>query len=141
MTEIDNSKDILNSKDIEDRIDELEAERGAIADELEDAEGEQVNVVKGALLAWDASDEAEELRKLKAFRDQLEPYCEDWHHGETLIRDSYFKDYAQELAEDIGAINRDAQWPTNCIDWNTAARELQMDYTPGDFDGVTYWAR
>lgn len=138
MTDIDNSEDILNSKDIEDRIDELEAERGALVDDLAD---NPTGEAKQALADWDASDEAEELRKLKAFRDELEPYCEDWHHGETLIRDSYFKEYAQEFAEDIGAINRDAQWPNNCIDWNKAARELQMDYTSGDFDGVTYWAR
>lgn len=34
-------------------------------------------------------------------------------------------DYAQELAEDIGAISRDAQWPLYCIDWERAWRELE----------------
>lgn len=59
----------------------------------------------------------------------------------TLIRDSYFKEYAQELAEDIGAINADASWPNNCIDWDQATRELRMDYTEVEFDGQTYWTR
>lgn len=27
------------------------------------------------------------------------------------------------------------------VDWERAARELQMDYTPVEFDGVTYWVR
>lgn len=37
-------------------------------------------------------------------------------------------DFAQNLAEDIGAIDEDAAWPNNCIDWERAARELEGDY-------------
>lgn len=157
MTDIDNSADILDSRDIEARIDELEAERGALVEDIENAEEaisdadedsdlstleSDLSAAKGALAAWDEGDEAEELRKLKAFRDELEPYCADWHHGETLIRDSYFKDYARDCAEDWhGSALREARWPFDCIDWDRAARELQMDYTSAEFDGVTYWAR
>lgn len=65
---------------------------------------------------------------------------EDWNYGCTLVRDSYFTEYAQELARDIGAAPSN-EWPGRCIDWEQAARELQVDYTPLDFDGVTYWAR
>lgn len=57
-----------------------------------------------------------------------------------LIRDSYFKDYAQDMAEDCCMVDRNATWPNNCIDWDYAARELQHDYTPTDIGGVTYWA-
>jgi antirestriction protein len=64
----------------------------------------------------------------------------DWYPL-TLIRESYFQDYAQELAEDIGAVNRDATWPNNCIDWEQAARELRMDYSAITIDGVTYFYR
>lgn len=59
----------------------------------------------------------------------------------TLILDSYFENYAQQLAEDIGAIPDDAQWPANCIDWERAARELQVDYTSVEYDGITFWYR
>lgn len=62
-------------------------------------------------------------------------------HGESLIRDSYFEEYAEQLADDIGAIDRNAKWPVNCIDWEKAARELQYDYTEVDFDGEAYWIR
>jgi antirestriction protein len=64
----------------------------------------------------------------------------DWYPL-TLIRESYFQDYAQELAEDIGAVNRDARWPNNCIDWKQAARELRMDYSAITINGATYFYR
>lgn len=86
-------------------------------------------------------EEYEELKTLRSLAAQASGYADDWEHGETLIRDSYFKDYAQELAEDIGAVNADATWPNNCIDWDQAARELRMDYTAVEFDDVTYWVR
>lgn len=91
-------------------------------------------------------EERDELRALGALLDECkgnggdEQWRGDWYPV-TLIRDSYFREYAQELAEDIGAINPDAGWPYSCIDWEQAARELRMDYTPVEFDGVTYWVR
>ena len=98
-------------------------------------------------LAEDAdADEKAELASLLAFLGELEGKGRDkkWE-GEwypwTLIRDSYFKEYAQELAEDCGMISDNAKWPGTCIDWERAARELQMDYTSADFSGVTYWFR
>ena len=86
-------------------------------------------------------DDVAELAALLKLADEAEGCAADWKHGETLIRDSYFRDYAEELAEDIGAINHEASWPNNCIDWDRACWELQMDYTSVDFDGVTYWVR
>lgn len=85
-------------------------------------------------------DEANEYRVLKNLEEQAED-CGDWKYGAQLIRETYFKDYAQQLAEDIGAVNADATWPNNCIDWEQAARELEVDYTQVDFDGVTYLIR
>lgn len=91
--------------------------------------------------AFDSPEDHAEYLALKALADEASGYAADWTHGETLIRDSYFKEYAQELAEDCGMVNANATWPNSCIDWNQAARELQMDYTTVDFDGVTYWIR
>ena len=56
--------------------------------------------------------------------------------------DSYFVQYARELADDIVPYNERAgvpPWPLNCIDWLEAADELQQYYYDVDFDGVTYW--
>ena len=63
-----------------------------------------------------------------------------WYPG-SLIRDSHFRDYAREMAEDVGAVDPQAKWPMNCIDWHQAARELQMDYSSIEIEGVTYWYR
>lgn len=41
----------------------------------------------------------------------------------------------------MGAINADASWPNNCIDWGRAAEELKVDYFEVDYDGVTYLIR
>lgn len=49
-------------------------------------------------------------------------YCGSWDSGE---------DYAEQLADDIGAVDRRASWPLSCIDWSAAWRELTYD---------SYWA-
>lgn len=129
MSAPSNSDDIIDSRDVIARIEELEAERDAAQEESE-----------AALIAWLEAD-GDELTALKALAEEASGYAADWRHGESLVRDSYFEDYARQLAEDIGAINAEATWPNNCIDWKEAAKELQMDYTSVDFDGITYWTR
>lgn len=119
---INHFADVLDSRDIIARIDYL-----AYLDEEPQTD--------------DNAEDRAELAALRKLAEEASGYAADWQYGETLIRDSYFREYAEELAEDIGAINRDATWPNDCIDWDRAARELQMDYTAVDFDGVTYWVR
>lgn len=120
-TAISNSDDVIDSRDVIERITEL--------DQMYSARGEITD------------DEIGERTALRRLHYEGANYSGDWEYGATLIRDSYFKEYAMELAEDIGAINADAAWPVRCIDWDQAAKELRMDYTSVDFDGVTYWVR
>jgi DNA repair exonuclease SbcCD ATPase subunit len=154
-TDISNTDDIIDSRDVIARIEELESELETLTDavdearealtalddlntaeELEEAE-DTLKDAESDLADWDGE---EELKTLKALADQCEG-CGDWGHGESLIRDSYFEEYAEQLADDIGAIDRNAKWPVNCIDWEKAARELQYDCTEVDFDGEAYWIR
>lgn len=154
--EITNGEDILDSRDVIARIEYLEGERETLSEAVEErrseyleaTEDEEIEEAKEAeraaveaLEEWDQSEEADELKALKALTEEAEGYCSDWHHGEALIRDSYFEDYARQLAEDIGAIPDDAKWPCTCIDWEKAAEELRMDYTAVSFGEVTYWTR
>lgn len=115
---MDNTEDIIDSRDVIALIDELEAG----GDDLDE-------------------DEREELRVLSELADDGTTNVTDWPYGEALIRDSYFEEYARQLAEDIGAVDPAAAWPLNHVDWQAAADELKADYTELDFDGVTYWAR
>jgi len=48
--------------------------------------------------------------------------------------------FAENLAEELGAVDRDASWPNDCIDWKRAARELFMgDYHSARADGGTVY--
>lgn len=92
------------------------------------------------------ADEKEELETLEGLLSDLEGYSgdEQWDgswYPVMLIRESYFQEYAQELADDIGAIPKGAGWPCTCIDWEQAARALLIDYSSVEYDGVTYWYR
>lgn len=38
------------------------------------------------------------------------------------------EEFAEDMAENIGAIDRNAAWPNNHIDWTRAANDLMQDY-------------
>lgn len=114
--DISNSDDIIDSRDVIARIEELEAQP-----ELDE-------------------EDSEELCNLQALASEGEAYP-DWKDEETLIHEDYFETYAQDLAQDIGLIKDDASWPYTCIDWERAASELAHDYSTIEFGGVTYYIR
>ena len=114
--EISNTEDTLDSRNIEERIEYLQADMTNLDE-----------------------DENRELARLIDFRDNNHWDYETWKFGVVLIHESYFEDYAEEYAVDIGAISSDAPWPIWYIDWKAAAEALQMNYTGVDFDGETYY--
>lgn len=77
----------------------------------------------------------------KEVASEGESYAPDWLYGAHLIHADAFKAHAQELAEDIGAIDRNADWPLRHIDWAAAAEELKQDYTEIEIDGHSYFVR
>jgi hypothetical protein len=156
--DISNSDDTIDSRDVIARIEDLQSERDALLAALSDAEdaltdfdpeeggGDEAELQQAItdatrdLAAWDATSEAEELKALLALQDEAEGYAPDWKHGAQLIRDSYFERYCEELCQDIGDLPRDM--PSYLvIDWEATARNIRVDYTSVEFDGVTYWVR
>lgn len=119
MPTVNSYEDVLDVRDIIETIEEYEND-----DELDND---------------DVTDLRELLSEL-AGNGGAHQWRGDWYPV-TLVRDSYFGDYAQQLAEDIGAIPEDFSWPASYIDWDAATDALQMDYTSVEFDGVTYWYR
>lgn len=159
MREISKYDDIIDSRDVIKRIEQLKDEREMLLDELTESqncvhhhhndtipeniadyvEGREFLRCQEELTEWDDENQ-EELKSLESLADDASG-SPDWEHGEMLIRDSYFKDYAQEIAEDCGMIPKNNAWPCTCIDWDQAAEELKMDYFSVEFDGVDYWIR
>jgi hypothetical protein len=140
MPNISNYDNLIDSRDVSRRVEELEAEREALAEQITDLQaGEEVQEVvaeaERELAEWD-EDNKEELDALKALAEEVGTDV-------TLIRDSYFEDYARELAEEIGAIYIGVAhgWPLTCIDWEQAAKELRMDYSSVEYGDVTYLYR
>jgi len=82
-------------------------------------------------------DEKEELDELETLESEISGFM----HGETMVRENDFEDYARELADDIGAIPDESRWPCTCIDWEQAAKELAMDYSEVTYQGDSYYVR
>lgn len=134
------SDDIIDSRDVIRRIEELKSALAAVG--IEDYDSATLDLsalpqeIHGAV-----EDAVTELNALLELEGEAESYCSDWNHGATLIRDSYFEQYAEELATDCGMISRNARWPNNHIDWKAAANELKGDYTAISFYQSTFWVR
>jgi hypothetical protein len=83
-------------------------------------------------------DEKTELDELETLENEISEFM----HGETMILENDFEDYAREMAEDThGKAVREATWPFTCIDWEQAARELAMDYSTVEYQGESYYVR
>lgn len=158
IKEITNTEDILDVRDVISRFEDLETdlesahEEGQFMSSFDDwidnsrDNSDPIHAAFRGMRGVEVQDAIEEFYKLRELLNDLKGYGgdEQWRgdwYPILLIRDSHFRDYAEELAEDIGAINSDAGWPNRCIDWARAARELQVDYSTVEFDGTTYWYR
>lgn len=158
--EIHNGANIIDSRDVIDRIVYLAEERTALEekvqecrderDALEDAGADNEEALENAadalaeakdnLACWD-DEYGGELVDLSALQSEAENCTSEWRDGASLIRDTYFVEYAQQFAEDIGAIKDDQGWPYDHIDWEAAADALKMDYSSVTFAGVDYRVR
>ena len=130
------SADVIDVRDIIARVLELRDER------------DEYNEKMGSPDAWDGvpDGEPDELNMLEGILSELAGYGGDEEfdgdlYPVQLIAESYFQEYAQDLAEDCGMVDTSARWPMNCIDWEQAARELQMDYSNILIHDSTYWYR
>lgn len=128
-TTLDLSADIIDVRDIIARVEELEQEREGL---------DIANPEQDADLAAEHCQLANILAELVGYGGD-EQWRGDWYPV-TLIDDAYFTTYARELLEECGTIPRDLpSWVE--IDWEATARNVRIDYTPVEIDGVTYWYR
>lgn len=111
--EITNDMDVIDSRDIIERIEELENNECDL-------------------------DEHEELEALKALAEEGEQYSPDWSYGSQLIHENYFEQYMDEMLEDCGDIPKHIP---AFIDITVNYDMLKEDYTELDFNGETYYIR
>lgn len=152
------SQDIIDSRDIIARFEELQEEKEALEEAINEAKealqdkedeededqeealeelSEAVQVAEKELSDW-LEENKEELEDLERVNDECSGYG-DWDHGETLISEDYFPQYAEELANDTGAVGGNSNWIV--IDWDATADNLKADYTTVDINGKTYYYR
>lgn len=126
---LSNDNPTICVSDIFERVDELE--------ELHEASEDK-----------DAFGNTEEGMELACIQSVLSDLCgnggdEQWRgdwYPSLLIRHTDFRDYCKELVEDIGGLPKDI--PSYLvIDWDETARNLKVDYSEVEFQGVTYLFR
>lgn len=115
-TTLDLTQDMIDSREIKERIETLE--------DLENL----------------TDDEREELVELKRINTEGENVAADWHYGEQLIRGTYFVEYVQELCADIGGVPLDIPCYIE-IDWDATAENIKMDYSEIEINGMIYYIR
>lgn len=167
---VDNTNDIIDSRDILERIEDLEGELsgvdcdtcggfGRIMVAVDEEDGTEQNCeycgghgtvdlsTPGTLQStadeYGMLAEVDELATLRKLVEEIDQSAGDnARDGVALIRDAYFEEYAQEEASDIyGKELRESTWPFCHIDWTAAVEALQQDYSTVDYDGETYWVR
>lgn len=132
MTTLDLTADIIDMRDVIGRFEALETEL-----QTEDL-----------MYTEDGStpDEArEELQLLGDILGELRSYGgdEQWRgdwYPITLIRDSYFTEYCEELVKDCDGLPRDI--PSYiAIDWEATAENLKVDYSTIEILNTEYFYR
>lgn len=130
---------VIDSRDIQDTIDDLQTEYDDLVEAYEDATDDDDEAAEN-LANW-LEENGNAFTTLLACKEEVEQYTSEWDDGAYMIADNHFEDYAQELAEDTGAIDRKAKWPLTHIDWDAAAEELKYDYAEVTIAGRSYWVR
>lgn len=144
---------ILDTRDLQDRLDELQKLKEALEDARTDVDELLAIDASEKTETWESdlseardtleqaetefsSDEQDELTELEALSEEVS----EWSSGNQLIPEDDFEDYCKELCEDIGDIPRD--FPSYIvIDWESTAQNLKADYSEIEYQGTTYLYR
>lgn len=131
--DIYNLAEIWNTRDLEDRLDELEtvdlpdpASYAGLLPKLIEERQEDMDLIRSVISEIELHGE----RK-----------CGDGE-GISMIADEYFEKYAKGLAYETGLVDPLPRWLYNSIDWSQAAQRLQTKiYTSVGIEGQTFWYR
>lgn len=136
---ISNTDDVIDSRDVIARIEELETEQAELVEQLSNGE-----ITEADMLVFD-KEQGKELDVLRKLAEEAES-SPDWIHGEVLIHEDYFTTHIEELINDCYELPKEmnsGKWPYRHItfDYEAAAEDAKADYMEVDFDGNTYLIR
>lgn len=122
MDTISNMDDVIDSRDVIDRLEQLQAEYDGFENDSE-------------IKNWP---DLGEYTALSSLAEQGEQSAPDWNYGEQLIRESYFEQAMDEMVADYYELPKDLpSWMNITYDYEA----LKQDYTEVDYGGVTYLIR
>lgn len=148
---------ILDTRDLRERLEELESEyddlktavddaEEAIQDLLEVAVEPDPDVLEDAETALQEAkdslqefEESDDFKEMKELLDMSEEISE-WRYGDALIPADGWVDYVRDLVEDLGYISKDFPWWIE-VDWEKTADNISQDYSTIDYQGETYYYR
>ena len=107
--------DIIDSRELEERLEELK----------QLAEDNEIN-----------EEDQEELKMILEIKEECGGY--GWEYGITFIRAIYFDEYAEEYFDNNYAHNIPENL-RNYIDYKAFSRDLEIDYSSVDINGVYYY--
>lgn len=156
--------DIVDTRDIISRIEELDDELSELQDEIEDLESD----VEGVEFSKRHTDDIDQIQsyddniaelnekikdKKNYILNTLQPELDHLNEtiddvgseairGVTLIHEDYFTDYVKDMLLDCGDIPQDLPWYIeDAIDWDRVATTLRQDYVSTTYDGEDYLFR
>lgn len=147
MQDFTSYNDYMDSRDLEDKLQELLEEKNELLENLQDSEWRQENL------------DADEQKELA---DDFENFCElyyntniedydlvyeieilkedvdspEWEGGITFINEAHFDDYARDYMEQLFDIPSDLE---RYIDYESFTEDIQNDFTDVDFNGWTFY--
>ena len=156
----------LDSRDIQEEIDNIEGLKNAyesdlesLNDELKDLQSELYDIEKEEGYKDNKLEEiaekeneiqecefeykrySEELAKLEALKEEIESNSDEcFECGIQLIHNNYIEDYLDGLLEDCGYLPNDLpHWIE--IDWQATYDNMKEDYTEIELNGNTFYIR
>lgn len=116
--------DILDSREIQARLDEIRA-------------------LPSPRDPWDVQEYWDLSRAKRDILDEFDhnySWGSPWDSGIILISESYWEEYAQQTAYDVGMIEEDGPM-SSYVDWGRWADALKMDYSHVEVGGYSYYGR
>lgn len=140
--EIDYSSDVLDSRNLDERLDYLTSIKDVRADWM-DAKREAMSDEEiDELENNEPEDFTDEMEKELAELEEAKEEISEWRDGNTLVNMDYWAQYCKELVRDVGDMPKGLpSYIEDNIDWDGVAEDLSADYSTIEIMGNMFYYR